>query len=199
MIPRNEADTLALYETVQEYLGWQIVFKQVAFPDVVIENRNGIQLIAEFEYEARNFDWHGHPADGCDLIICWRNNWPGAPLPVWELESTLPPIDPLWVTWACNWPDHRLEELNQRIEKLSDELSMAYAWIEKKAGLMFCTTDAGTFFIPRGQKQQRCSRCREWFTVSDWAEISLCFSCARHLCNWNEPPAVAAALDNLGL
>jgi hypothetical protein len=33
----------------------------------------------EFEYESRNFREHGHPPDGCDMIICWIHNWPECP------------------------------------------------------------------------------------------------------------------------
>jgi hypothetical protein len=32
---------------------------------------------------------HGHPPDGCDLIVCWEHNWPESPLEVVELKSAL--------------------------------------------------------------------------------------------------------------
>jgi hypothetical protein len=33
----------------------------------------------EFEFESRNFRDHGHPSTGCDVIVCWRHNWPECP------------------------------------------------------------------------------------------------------------------------
>jgi hypothetical protein len=41
----------------------------------------------EFEYESRNFLKHMHDVKGCNMIICWRHNWPECPLPVIELSS----------------------------------------------------------------------------------------------------------------
>jgi len=35
-----------------------------------------------------NFKKHGHPVDdNCDLIICWKDNWPESPLPVMALKD----------------------------------------------------------------------------------------------------------------
>jgi len=42
-------------------------------------------------HESRTFRDHGHPEDGCDIIVCWRHNWPGCPpyLEVGELSSII--------------------------------------------------------------------------------------------------------------
>jgi len=87
--PQNEAETIALYEIIQNRIGWRIVESQSnAFPDAVLESDGGERLACEFEHLAKNFKKHGHPVDdSCDLIICWRNNWPDAPLPVMALEN----------------------------------------------------------------------------------------------------------------
>jgi len=85
--PANEKETIMLYRLIQNRLGWYIKHIQIAFPDVVIINQRGQTLIAEFEYIASNFHSHKHDPAGCDLIICWHNDWPDAPLPVWALES----------------------------------------------------------------------------------------------------------------
>jgi hypothetical protein len=37
----------------------------------------------EFEFASRNFVDHGHPVDGCDIIVCWVHNWMECPA---ELE-----------------------------------------------------------------------------------------------------------------
>jgi len=89
MFPGNEAETIALYQVMQESLGWNIVHLQTRFPDAIIENRKGKRLVVEFEYLARNFWEHGHDPSGCDLIICWGNNWLDSPLPVWALEDIM--------------------------------------------------------------------------------------------------------------
>ncbi len=45
----------------------------------------------EFEFESRNFRDHGHPASGCDVIVCWRHNWTECPqgIEVVELSSVI--------------------------------------------------------------------------------------------------------------
>jgi len=45
----------------------------------------------EFEFESRNFRDHGHPLTGCDVIVCWRHNWPDCPahIEVLELSSLI--------------------------------------------------------------------------------------------------------------
>jgi hypothetical protein len=45
----------------------------------------------EFEYESRNFKLHRHPADKCDVIVCWRHNWAECPkgLEVVELSQVI--------------------------------------------------------------------------------------------------------------
>lgn len=87
--PQNEAETIALYEIIQNRIGWRIVESQSnAFPDAVLESDGGERLACEFEHLAKNFKKHGHPVDdSCDLIICWRDNWPDAPLPVMALKD----------------------------------------------------------------------------------------------------------------
>lgn len=84
--PTNEAETIKLYRLAQARLGWSIVHLQTACPDAIIA-KNGYKLRAEFEYKARNFKMHGHDPDDCDIIICWVNDYPDAPVPVWELRK----------------------------------------------------------------------------------------------------------------
>lgn len=83
--PSDENETIMLYKLIQKRLGWKITHLQESFPDAVI-SKGGHDLKAEFEYKARTFK-HFHPPEGCDLIICWHNDWPDAPLPVWALDE----------------------------------------------------------------------------------------------------------------
>ena len=59
---------------------------QIAFPDAVVTIDGTIYRV-EFEYEASNFQAHGHDVRGCDVIICWQNDWPESVLPVVALEE----------------------------------------------------------------------------------------------------------------
>ena len=43
----------------------------------------------EFEYRSRNFFYHGHEVDECDVIICWQHDWPDCPLEVLALEDVV--------------------------------------------------------------------------------------------------------------
>jgi hypothetical protein len=43
----------------------------------------------EFEYESRNFLKHAHKPGDCDLIVCWKQNWPECPVDVVELRREL--------------------------------------------------------------------------------------------------------------
>jgi hypothetical protein len=45
----------------------------------------------EFEFESRNFGDHGHPLNGCDVIVCWRHNWDECPehIEVLDLSSRI--------------------------------------------------------------------------------------------------------------
>lgn len=102
MYPTNEQETIDLFKLACDWHGWTIVDLQRACPDAVIENGAGVRLSAEFEHLARSFRAHGHDPASCDLIVCWVNNWPGAPLPVWALADTLPALDPLWARWGLS-------------------------------------------------------------------------------------------------
>ncbi len=149
--PKNEAETLALFKILQERTGWYIVREQRAFPDVIIENETGAQLVAEFEYKARNFRHHGHPTDGCDLVICWRNNWPDAPLPIWALEAGLPAIDPLWLDWERERIGSLLSERDGRIETLEHEVKKLCLEVERQGReLLQLRLDLGKAITPTG-------------------------------------------------
>lgn len=79
-----------LFGALAEQMGFQMLRIQAGFPDgealrTIEENR--LQRVKiEFEFESRNFLYHGHDATQCDLIICWEDNWPEAPVEVIELK-----------------------------------------------------------------------------------------------------------------
>jgi hypothetical protein len=91
--PTNEAGVAVLFGAMARDLGFAVTRVQSAFPDceamreVAPDKWQRIRI--EFEYESRNFLAHLHPVEGCDLIICWRHNWPECPLEVVELKSAV--------------------------------------------------------------------------------------------------------------
>ena len=81
--PVNEMGVVYLFAMMAEKLGFIIESIQTPFPDCEAKRRVGadkwqVKRI-EFEYESRNFREHGHPAEGCDIIVCWEHNWEDCP------------------------------------------------------------------------------------------------------------------------
>jgi predicted RNA-binding protein with PUA-like domain len=74
-----------------ERMGFVVHRLQAEFPDCEAIRQVGEdkwqKVRIEFEYESRNFLKHMHAASECDLIVCWRNNWPECPLEVVELRK----------------------------------------------------------------------------------------------------------------
>lgn len=189
MMPTNEAETIKLFESVQNRLGWRIVELQQAFPDAVIENGEGTRLIAEFEYKAANFRIHGHDPSGCHIIICWHNNWPASPLPIWALKDWLPIVDPTWPDIAAWRPDNTpicygsflklrtlLDGAYKRLKRTEKELWEARLKLScqrkiDRAGI-FEIRGVGQLSIESGQDFQRFGRFfREIFSTQPVTDI----------------------------
>lgn len=93
--PVNEDGVVFLFGMVARELGYLVEAVQQGFPDCEAKRQVGPgkwqRVRIEFEFESRNFRDHGHPPDGCDLIVCWRHNWAECPshLEVVELSKVL--------------------------------------------------------------------------------------------------------------
>ena len=91
--PINEAGVIYLFGTLSERLGYVVTRIQKEFPDCeamrLVDEDRWQRIWIEFEYESRNFLKHMHRVDGCDLIVCWKHNWPECPLEVLELRSVV--------------------------------------------------------------------------------------------------------------
>lgn len=93
--PVNEQGVVLLFGMVAEKLGYMVETVQNGFPDCEAKRRIGPErwqrVQIEFEFESRNFREHGHPMNGCDLIVCWRHNWVECPknIEVVELSSVI--------------------------------------------------------------------------------------------------------------
>jgi hypothetical protein len=93
--PVNEQGVVLLFGMVAKELGYIVEAVQSGFPDCEAKRQiaplRWQRVHLEFEFESRNFRDHGHPLTGCDVIVCWRHNWPDCPprLEILELSSLL--------------------------------------------------------------------------------------------------------------
>jgi hypothetical protein len=72
-----------IFGMVARELGYLVEAVQTGFPDCEVKRQiapNKWQRVRiEFEFESRDYRDHGHPLEGCDVIICWRHNWAECP------------------------------------------------------------------------------------------------------------------------
>jgi hypothetical protein len=91
--PTNEMHLAMLFGRLAPQLGFHIERVQTAFPDceALREMQPGKwqRVRIELEFESRNFMVHKHPMDGCDIIVCWRHNWPECPAKLEVIELRL--------------------------------------------------------------------------------------------------------------
>ena len=93
--PVNEQGVVFLFGMVAKELGYMVEAVQTGYPDCEAKRQIGPgkwqRVRIEFEYESRNFRDHGHPVEGCDVIVCWRHNWKEFPesLEILELRSVI--------------------------------------------------------------------------------------------------------------
>jgi hypothetical protein len=89
--PTNEQGVIFLFGAMAEDLGFVVLKMGTGYPDCeafrVVNGDRQERVKIEVEFESRNFLKHLHDVKKCDLIVCWRHNWPECPLPVIELSS----------------------------------------------------------------------------------------------------------------
>jgi hypothetical protein len=91
----NPSTNRLLFGMVAKELGYIVEAVRSGFPDCEANRQISPQrwqrVHLEFEFESRNFRDHGHSLTGCDVIVCWRHNWPGCPhhLEILELSSLI--------------------------------------------------------------------------------------------------------------
>lgn len=89
--PVNEMGVVYLFGTLARELGFVVMKMQPGFPDCEalrrLDNGKWQRVRIEFEFESRNFVWHAHDVTGCELIVCWENNWEDCPIEVLELRT----------------------------------------------------------------------------------------------------------------
>lgn len=97
--PMNEYGVVFLFGTVMENLKMCIEEIKPGFPDCIARRFTGKgweRVRIEFEFRSSNFRAHKHDPNGCDLIVCWEDDWKGCPpklkvLGLREYIKSLPP------------------------------------------------------------------------------------------------------------
>lgn len=93
--PVNEQGVVLLFGMLAEKLGYMVESVHKAFPDCEAKRQVAAdrwqRVRIEFEFESKNYRDHGHPPQGCDVIVCWRHNWPDHPkhIEILELSSVI--------------------------------------------------------------------------------------------------------------
>lgn len=91
--PINEQGVVLLFAALCYDLGFRIEAIRSKFPDALLIRRNSqgtfSKCLAEFEFKSTNYQVHKHPIKGCDLIICWENDWQDCPIEVLELKNRI--------------------------------------------------------------------------------------------------------------
>lgn len=98
--PINEQGVVFLFGIVAFELGYVVEGVGTGFPDCEAKRcvrKSGDmweRVRVEFEFRSRNFKAHGHDPAGCDVIVCWEDNWSESPVEVLELRSVIEHLDP---------------------------------------------------------------------------------------------------------
>ena len=93
--PRSEQEVVALFGLMLPRLNRRFLINEVReqFPDCQAWEINGSaerKLVRiEFELRASNFATHKHNERGCDLIVCWEDDWPNCKIERLELRSEI--------------------------------------------------------------------------------------------------------------
>ena len=89
--PVNEMGVVYLFGAMGGKLGFIVTYVGTQYPDIEafreVEPGRWQRVRIEAEYQSRNFLQHFHDPKDCDLIICWENNWPEAPMEVIALKE----------------------------------------------------------------------------------------------------------------
>jgi len=88
--PINETGVLSLFSMLARRLGFVLEAVQTGYPDCIakleVEPGRWQHVRIELEYESRTFYLHRHDPEKCDIIVCWKHNWPECPEKLWVLE-----------------------------------------------------------------------------------------------------------------
>lgn len=86
--PGTELEVILLFGMLLPYLEEDFLIEEChnQFPDLIIKTKDGQEIRAEFELFSSHFREHKHDPNQCELIICWKNNWPECPSNIKVIE-----------------------------------------------------------------------------------------------------------------
>lgn len=76
--PRTEQEVVCLFGALLHHLDVPLIIDQVRmpFPDCLTRNaESGQPIRIEFELYGHHFIQHRHDPNGCDMIVCWIDDW----------------------------------------------------------------------------------------------------------------------------
>jgi HNH endonuclease len=89
--PVNEMGVVFLFGALAGKLGFIVTYVGTRYPDIEafreVAPGRWQRVRIEAEFRSRNFLEHDHDLHGCDLLVCWENNWPEAPMEVIALKE----------------------------------------------------------------------------------------------------------------
>lgn len=74
-----------LFGRLAPRLGFAVETVRPQFPDC-IATRRGSRCLVEFEFWASDYVTHRHAHDGCEIVVCWENDWEDRPKKYRNLE-----------------------------------------------------------------------------------------------------------------
>jgi len=80
--PQSEQEVVILFSKLSQHLRMKIETVGTRFPDAYVRVKKGktwITKTAEFEVHSSDFKFHEHDPHGCDMIICWKDDWKRKP------------------------------------------------------------------------------------------------------------------------
>jgi hypothetical protein len=88
--PRYENEVCLLFGFIMPYLKneWILDEYSGSFPDAIFLI-DGKETRVEFEVFSTDFLTHKHDENKCDVIVCWKDNWPGCRLRIIELSKEM--------------------------------------------------------------------------------------------------------------
>jgi hypothetical protein len=113
--PENELGVVFLFSRIAKRLQFRIEKIRAAYPDCIAHRHAGEsekRVRIEFEFRSSSFRAHGHDAKECDCIVCWHDDWPGAPahLEVIELKRFFGTPFKVWIQAAIKAQQGQLDK-----------------------------------------------------------------------------------------
>lgn len=115
--PTTELGVIYLFGRLAPNLGFCVESVHPHFPDCVA-TRRGVRCRIEFELWASQYENHGHPPRGADIIVCWENDWESRPkkyqhLKIIDLKKYVGATPRIFYT-GCDMESHNHLELEKR-------------------------------------------------------------------------------------